>query len=58
MVVLLVAMHSRSMIGNGLCLSSGGCGGIFHVLDVSGLGIYVQDVPVIGLDGLFGNDVF
>ena len=38
------------MIGDGICLGSG-CGFHIDILDVSRLGIDVQYVPVLGVDG-------
>ena len=39
-------------IGYGLCLGSGGGGGGVHICDVSVLGIDVQYVQVLGVDGI------
>ena len=46
------------MIGDVLCLGSGGGGDGSHILDVPGLWIYVPDVPVLGVDGTFGSEGF
>ena len=46
------------MIGDGLCLGSGGGGGCYHITDVSGLGIYVQYDPVLGVYVSFVSDGF
>ena len=34
----------------------GGCGDRFHILGLAGVGIIVQDVPVLGVDGMGGSD--
>ena len=44
------------MIGAALCLGIGCCGDGFHILGLLGLGIDVQDVPVLGVDGELAID--
>ena len=39
------------MFGAALCLGTAGCGDGFHLLGLLGLGINVQDVPDLGVDG-------
>ena len=49
------------MIGAALLLGIGGCGDGFHILGLLGLGIDVQEVPLLDVDwdlAIGGNDGF
>ena len=47
------------MRGDGLGLGIGGGDGEgFRILGFLGLGVYAQYVPVLGVDGVYGNDDF